>query len=134
MAPFDGAMQSKKTKETCNTNDFSSIKTLLIVDDNRLNRKTILIFARNQVGPSRFASKSKRSQNVQTLEASNGREAIDVFTAHPEINCIIMDIKMPILDGIASTKVWRKLRRRSKLNPFRRSANLRKRHNGPGRL
>ena len=38
------------------------------------------------------------------LHASNGREAIELFKANPGINLILMDIKMPEIDGLEATR------------------------------
>ncbi|HUI70791.1 MAG TPA: helix-turn-helix domain-containing protein [Spirochaetia bacterium] len=35
-----------------------------------------------------------------THEASNGKEALDVLAAHPEIDLVLLDISMPVMDGI----------------------------------
>jgi len=42
--------------------------------------------------------------NVETIEASNGLEAIEMAKEHMP-NLILMDIKMPIMDGIQATKI-----------------------------
>eukprot|EP01127_Copromyxa_protea_P014009 TRINITY_DN3840_c0_g1_i2.p1 TRINITY_DN3840_c0_g1~~TRINITY_DN3840_c0_g1_i2.p1 ORF type:complete len:833 (+),score=94.94 TRINITY_DN3840_c0_g1_i2:57-2555(+) len=74
--------------------DYVRIKKLLVVDDNKLNRKTLTIFA--------------KKKGVQTLEAGDGKEAISVFQSNPDIGYIVMDIKMPVMDGISATKEIRK--------------------------
>jgi CheY-like chemotaxis protein len=38
------------------------------------------------------------------LQASNGREAVDLFRANPGIKLILMDVKMPEMDGLEATR------------------------------
>lgn len=42
--------------------------------------------------------------NATVLHASNGREAIDLFRKNPDIGLILMDIKMPGIDGLEATR------------------------------
>ena len=46
--------------------------------------------------------------NFKIIEADNGKKAIDLFDKHPEIDLILMDIKMPIMDGNAAMKAIKK--------------------------
>jgi PAS domain S-box-containing protein len=46
----------------------------------------------------------KRETDATILHASNGREAIELFKNNPGIVLILMDIKMPIMDGFEATK------------------------------
>lgn len=50
--------------------------------------------------------------NYEVLEASNGREALDVFFGTSDIDLIILDIMMPILDGY---EVLKEIRKESKV-------------------
>jgi CheY-like chemotaxis protein len=45
-----------------------------------------------------------REIGSKVLHASNGREAIGLFKANPGINLILMDIKMPEIDGLEATR------------------------------
>jgi PAS domain S-box-containing protein len=42
------------------------------------------------------------------IHAENGREAVQLTNEHPEIEIILMDLKMPIMDGIEATSEIRK--------------------------
>eukprot|EP01127_Copromyxa_protea_P018079 TRINITY_DN5612_c0_g1_i1.p1 TRINITY_DN5612_c0_g1~~TRINITY_DN5612_c0_g1_i1.p1 ORF type:complete len:1136 (+),score=252.91 TRINITY_DN5612_c0_g1_i1:2469-5876(+) len=72
----------------------ADLGNILVVDDNMLNRKTLIIFLARQ--------------NLKCLEAENGIQAINLYKKF-KIDYIVMDIKMPIMDGIAATKVIRKI-------------------------
>lgn len=49
-------------------------------------------------------------QNLQPklFIAKTGQEAIDLFALHPEIEIILMDIKMPVMNGLQATRIIRK--------------------------
>ena len=67
--------------------------TILLVDDSRLNRELLRL------------NLSKHSYNF--LTAQNGREAIEVVTANPEVDLILLDLMMPEMDGF-DFLLWRK--------------------------
>lgn len=73
--------------------DFSGIK-LLIVEDDAIGLKMIT----NMLRPSK----------AHIISASNGAEAMEVLTVHPDIDIILMDLKMPIMDGFDATMAIRK--------------------------
>lgn len=47
--------------------------------------------------------------NVNLLWARNGKEALDIFNSNPNINLIMVDIRMPKLNGIEVTKFVKKM-------------------------
>lgn len=70
-------------------------KTIVIVDDTKLNfvlLKTIL---------------RKTEANIVWLE--NGQEVIDYVKKLNVVDLILMDIRMPIIDGIEASKVIKKI-------------------------
>lgn len=72
--------------------DNESPATILIVDDARLYRELLrLQLARH---------------GHSFLTATNGREAVEVFTAHPEIDLILLDLMMPEMNGFDFLR-WR---------------------------
>ena len=62
-------------------------QTVLIVDDEVPIRVTLVKFL-----------KSLGVQDV--LEAANGQEALEKVGSNPQIKLIIMDLKMPVMDGL----------------------------------
>ncbi|PIB29336.1 hypothetical protein BFP77_06630 [Maribacter sp. 4U21] len=44
------------------------------------------------------------SEFCEVLHAKNGKEAISIFLKNTSVDLILMDIKMPVLDGISATK------------------------------
>jgi len=46
----------------------------------------------------------RKSLHMKTVRAANGLEAVELFKSNPDIILVLMDIKMPVLDGISATK------------------------------
>ena len=69
-------------------------KKILVVEDNEDTRE-ILLYRLKSMG------------NYEVLLASNGKEALQIATqTKPDL--IIMDLKMPVMDGWEATKALRK--------------------------
>jgi PAS domain S-box-containing protein len=47
--------------------------------------------------------------DVELLHANNGREALDICESGKAINLVLMDIKMPVMDGYTATREIRKI-------------------------
>lgn len=69
---------------------------ILVVEDNYINQKVLVAYLNNQ--------------NISLLIANNGVEALK-FYDNMNFDCILMDIAMPIMDGIEATKAIRKKER-----------------------
>jgi signal transduction histidine kinase/CheY-like chemotaxis protein len=52
----------------------------------------------------------KISPCIRLLRASNGEEAIEQCLSRPDIDLVLMDIKLPLIDGIEATKKIREFR------------------------
>ncbi|KAH7362717.1 histidine kinase G7 [Plectosphaerella cucumerina] len=76
----------------------------LIVDDNPINLKIL----------STYMKRFNRPHST----AINGQEALDKFRLNPaRFCCILMDINMPVMDGLESTRQIRQFERQQKLDP-----------------
>ncbi|MBN1186657.1 MAG: PAS domain S-box protein [Bacteroidales bacterium] len=50
------------------------------------------------------------SENIKLYHAKNGLEAVNTCKEKPEIDIVLMDIRMPVMDGITAYKEIRKIR------------------------
>ena len=73
-----------------------NLKTLLIAEDNDSNfllLETLL-----------------SDTEIKTIRAGNGIEAVELCKSNPQIDLVLMDIKMPKMNGYEATKLIKKLR------------------------
>lgn len=92
------------------SSDAPPLPHVLVVDDNQINLNLLVAFVRRVKHP--FDS------------ASNGAEALAAYQKSATDNggsnrfkFILMDISMPVMDGIASTKAIRQFERENKIDP-----------------
>jgi signal transduction histidine kinase/ActR/RegA family two-component response regulator len=88
---------------SCNSNDsYSSSnedrKCVLVVDDNAVNRRLLCRLVENE--------------GCKAVMAADGQEAYEIFCrAQPPVDLILLDIQMPVMDGIACAKLIRQFER-----------------------
>lgn len=78
---------TEKKKQIVET---ESPKTLLIAEDEDLNFLLL--------------EKLLSGANVRIIRAVNGQEAVEVCKSNPEIDLVLMDLKMPVVNGYDATK------------------------------
>ncbi|PLX17682.1 MAG: response regulator [Candidatus Muiribacterium halophilum] len=59
---------------------------------------------------------NKADYNV--LQARDGKEALDILGSEKDISLVLMDIQMPVMDGIAAIKELRKLEEKGQKDPM----------------
>jgi len=86
----------KERVKVKDTNSFKN-KKILIVDDNSINR--IIMKRLLEV------------YKINTIEAVNGLEVYQLFKQNKlsDVDCVLMDMQMPVMNGIDATKKIRKL-------------------------
>ena len=71
-------------------------KTILIAEDEEINYL--------------FIERVLMSTNATLVRADNGQNAIDIVNSNPNIDLILMDIRMPNVNGIEATEAIKKIR------------------------
>jgi CheY-like chemotaxis protein len=78
------------------------ISQTLIVDDNLLNRRLLVAFM--------------KKNGLQFEEAANGQEALNKYQDGPcKFDVILMDMSMPVMDGMSATRAIRELERNNNM-------------------
>lgn len=75
---------------------YSETKTILVVEDEDINFM--------------FIEEVLEDRNINLIHACNGHEAIKICKARKDIALILMDMKMPLMDGFEATKHIKKFR------------------------
>lgn len=71
--------------------------------------KTILI-AEDEIVNFMFLEVLFEETGAKLIHATDGRQAIDAVKANPDINIVLMDIKMPNVNGLEATKLIKAMR------------------------
>ncbi len=85
---MDGFETVKRDDETPDKFDFGGASILLAEDDN-INKLLL--------------RRALESANAKVLLVSNGAEAVEILKGNNSIRIVLMDIKMPVMDGLEAT-------------------------------
>ncbi|MCB8998876.1 MAG: response regulator [Bacteroidales bacterium] len=69
---------------------------------------TILV-VEDDPGSKYYINEVLSNTGANILNADSGEMAIALVTAHPEIDLVLMDLRLPLLNGLETTKAIRKL-------------------------
>jgi len=73
-----------------------------------LSDKTILI-VEDEISNYLLLDKLLKLENANTIWAKNGEESIEKYKENKNIDLILMDLKMPVMDGYEATRQIKQL-------------------------
>jgi CheY-like chemotaxis protein len=77
---------------------------VLVVDDNAINRKLLAVFM--------------KKLKIRFAEAKDGKQALETYRdADEQFDIILMDVSMPVMDGLTSTRLIREHENKNSLTP-----------------
>ncbi len=93
--PLEHQQHKIKTngQHSCHRYNWSD-KTILLIEDHSISKKLIV--------------EMLKSTGVKIITSYEGREGIQHFDNHPEINLILLDLSLPDMDGLDVVKHFRK--------------------------
>ncbi|TAN49463.1 MAG: response regulator, partial [Rhodospirillales bacterium] len=71
------------------------------------NRTTKALAVDDSATARRYLVDLMKLYQFQTLEAANGKQALDILHQHPDIKLVVTDYRMPVMDGIDMVKQMR---------------------------
>lgn len=79
--------------------------------DTRFSYKNAqVLVAEDEESSFRYIERMLHEAGINVLRAVNGQEAVDIIKSNDHIQLIIMDIKMPVKNGIEATREIKKLK------------------------
>ncbi len=90
-------------------NHFVSLPTAELKRNKKVN--SILIAEDDEINFFYLKALLKQNTTAEVIHASNGRDALEKFKKNPHIGLILMDIKMPVMDGIEATRLIKAINR-----------------------
>jgi len=95
--PVYGVSKIKSGNEAENQEPVPEIRTILIAEDEEVNYLYLEALLQ-----------SDENLHCNILHAKNGKDAVELFIKHPETDCILMDLKMPMMHGYAAAaEIWK---------------------------
>ena len=93
-------INQKATTSNLSKNNLENLKIL---------NKTILI-AEDDDASFEFLKYVIEPLELNVVRAYNGKEAVEIFTNEPNIDLVLMDIRMPVMNGYKATEIIKKLK------------------------
>lgn len=74
-----------------------------------INKKHKILIAEDDNDSYALLVRILKNKDYDLLWAKNGQQAVDIFNDNKDIDLILMDIRMPVMDGIEATKLIKEI-------------------------
>ena len=91
-------------------NDDFSKNSLIGVDESMINKPNTILIAEDDDFNYLYISELFGEFKINLLRASTGLEAVNLVKENPQIGIVLMDIKMPDMDGYEATTLIKNIR------------------------
>ena len=81
------------------------------VDNPPLLDKPVILIAEDDESNLFYLQTILKKKHVSLISAINGKQAVELCREHPEISLVLMDIKMPVMNGLQATSEIKTFRR-----------------------
>ena len=72
---------------------------------NQMKSKLTILIAEDDDTSYFYLEEILKPHNIEVLRVYNGREAVESVASNREINMVLMDLKMPVMNGFDATKI-----------------------------
>lgn len=80
--------------------------------------RPLIMIADDDINSNTFISLVLQKEGFDTVSVHNGKEAIEKYKSNPDIDAILMDIRMPKVDGFEAAKEIFNINQQEKRNPI----------------
>ncbi|NTW10504.1 MAG: PAS domain S-box protein, partial [Chlorobiaceae bacterium] len=94
--PYTPAGKPEPVQPTASKSSAKPLLTIVIAEDDEVSALLL--------------KKTLKSENIVIFTASNGRETVELVRQHPETDLVLMDIKMPEMNGYEATRLIKQMR------------------------
>lgn len=70
----------------------------------QLNKKITILIAEDDEFSYMYLEKILKSEFITIIHANNGKDTVEIIKSNPGITMILMDIKMPLMNGLVATQ------------------------------
>jgi CheY-like chemotaxis protein len=74
------------------------------------SKQTKILIVEDDYTSFKYLNRLLKNSDFIILKAENGQQALDIVSNTPDIDIVLMDIRMPVMDGLEATKLIKKIR------------------------